>query len=105
GTALCLPSQWGALYPGWRRWVLSFNPGLSGATAGSYVEAIARFARLYRVDPRLVLSVVAAESAFQPGAVSGAGAIGLGQLMPDTGAGLGVSDPYDPVDNLRGAVC
>jgi hypothetical protein len=42
------------------------------------------------------------ESAYRPSAVSSAGAIGLGQLMPETARDLGV-DPRDPAQNLDGA--
>jgi soluble lytic murein transglycosylase-like protein len=66
-----------------------------------WAPAIERAAREARVDPRLLASLVWAESAFNPGAVSGAGATGLTQLMPGTAAGLGV-DPRDPVQNLAG---
>ena len=53
------------------------------------------------VDPRLLAAITQAESGFNPGALSGAGAMGLTQLMPGTAAGLGV-DPTDPVANLDG---
>lgn len=45
---------------------------------------------------------IAIESAFDPGARSHVGAIGLGQLMPDTARVLGV-DPHDPEQNLHGS--
>jgi hypothetical protein len=50
----------------------------------------------------LFRSNIAVESAFNPEAESQVGAIGLGQLMPDTADALGV-DPHDPEDNLRGS--
>lgn len=50
----------------------------------------------------LFRACVETESAFNPGAVSDKGAIGLGQLMPATAAKLGV-DPHDPAQNLDGA--
>jgi soluble lytic murein transglycosylase-like protein len=53
----------------------------------------------YGLPRKLVHSVIAAESAFQPKAVSPKGAIGLMQLMPATAATLGV-DPNDPVQNV-----
>lgn len=51
----------------------------------------------------LFTAMISAESAFDPTAVSSAGAMGLGQLMPETAAGLGVHDPFDPAQNLDGA--
>jgi len=53
------------------------------------------------VDPRLLAAITQAESGFNPGALSAAGAAGLTQLMPGTAAGLGV-DPTNPVANLDG---
>jgi soluble lytic murein transglycosylase-like protein len=53
-------------------------------------------------DPALVKAVVANESGFDASATSSAGAAGLMQLMPETAAGLGVSDRYDPKQNVAG---
>ena len=64
----------------------------------------AKAARYRFVDPRLVMSVVAAESSFKPAAVSSCGAMGLGQLMPATARGMGIRDPMDPIQNLYGCV-
>jgi len=53
----------------------------------------------YGLPRKLVRSVIAAESAFQPKAVSPKGAIGLMQLMPATAHSLG-ADPHDPAQNV-----
>ncbi len=58
----------------------------------------------YKVPPALVKAVIAAESAFDPLAVSHRGAQGLMQLMPDTAAGLGVENAFEPRENVRGGV-
>lgn len=50
----------------------------------------------------LVHAVITAESSYDPGAVSHAGAVGLMQLMPATAERYGVTDREDPVQNLRG---
>lgn len=54
------------------------------------------------VDPALVKAVVQTESAYDPSAVSGAGAKGLMQLMDGTAKSLGVSNALDPVQNVLG---
>lgn len=66
-----------------------------------YVDEIAAAARTTGVDPRLLASVAWSESGFAPNAKSGAGAVGLMQLMPATARGLGV-DPLDPGQALVG---
>lgn len=67
------------------------------------IDALARrVAAEYDVAPELVLAVIAVESAWQPEAVSHAGAQGLMQLIPETAERFGVRDPFDPEQNVRG---
>jgi len=54
------------------------------------------------IDPSLLKGLVSQESGFDPNARSGAGAVGLTQLMPGTAAGLGVTNPLDPAQSLQG---
>src|ERR1700733_10647801 len=56
----------------------------------------------YHLDPDLINSVIHAESGFNPRAVSPKGAQGLMQLMPQTASHLGVTNSFDPGDNLEG---
>jgi len=67
-----------------------------------YRNDIASAARATDLDPWLVASVVQTESAFDPRAVSRAGAAGLMQLMPSAAAEHEVHDVFDPAENLRG---
>lgn len=61
-------------------------------------------AEKYGVPVDLALAMISAESGFNPNAKSQVGAIGLGQLMPATARGLGVKDPYNPVQNADGSM-
>jgi len=82
--------------------------GLSGAaaeapTAPGDIDAIIQEASAkYGVDPALVRAVIRVESGFDPNAESHAGAKGLMQLMDATAKSLGVSDSFDPVQNVHG---
>lgn len=68
----------------------------------SYESIIRQAGEQYGVDPTLVKAVIQAESGFNPNAESSAGAKGLMQLMDGTAASLGVTDSFDPVQNVNG---
>ena len=59
-------------------------------------------AEKYGVSESLLKGIAKAESNFNPKDVSSAGAIGIMQLMPDTAKEMGVTDPYDPRQNILG---
>lgn len=81
---------------------------LSGSStskkAGSFESIIQKASAKYGVDADLVKAVIQNESAYDPEAVSSAGAMGLMQLMPATAASLGVENPLDPEENIEGGV-
>jgi soluble lytic murein transglycosylase-like protein len=72
--------------------------------AAAYDALIERHAVTHGVRPELVRAVIQVESGFNPRARSRKGALGLMQLMPRTAADLGVEDPLDPAENIRGGV-
>ncbi|MEB3197294.1 MAG: lytic transglycosylase domain-containing protein [Candidatus Sericytochromatia bacterium] len=90
--------------------VLSAEPAgsrgaaIEGGHGGPYRGLIETLSQRHGVPAWLVTNVMRAESAGNPMATSPAGAQGLMQLMPQTAAELGVSDPYDPAQNLEGGV-
>jgi hypothetical protein len=91
------------LLPHYKAAAKFFNPNLTDEQSETFATAILRSSIQNGVDPRLVVAVIACESSFRPDVVGKKGEIGLGQLKPETAAGLGV-DPYDPVQNIDGCV-
>ncbi len=73
-----------------------------GTTRERFEPLIQAHSARYALRPELVRAVIQVESGYNPRARSPKGAMGLMQLMPATATYLGVSDPYDPNDNIRG---
>jgi soluble lytic murein transglycosylase-like protein len=78
------------------------GPATPIAAPAKIRDLVARTAHELGIDPQLVMAVIAVESAFNPRAVSPKNAQGLMQLMPETAARFGVSDPFDEKENVRG---
>jgi hypothetical protein len=84
------------------QFIAGYNRRLSAAQAQLMAEAILGISQNWGVDYRLITAVVAVESSFRSDAIPSSGAIGLGQLKPATAKWLGVSNPFDPLENLAG---
>jgi soluble lytic murein transglycosylase-like protein len=69
---------------------------------GAYSSLIAEAAAKYSVSPALLSAMMQNESGGNQYAISPAGAMGLMQLMPGTQRDLGVTDPFDPRQNIMG---
>ena len=67
-----------------------------------YGEIITGAAQRFEIDQDLIRAVIHAESAFDPYARSPKGAMGLMQLMPATARLVGVKNPWEPTQNIRG---
>lgn len=80
------------------------KPQTGSIKSAPFEASITEHARRERVAADLVRAVIQVESAFNPIAVSSRGAMGLMQLMPATAVELGVVNPFDPDQNIRGGV-
>jgi len=69
-----------------------------------YDPIVQACARQYNVPADLIHSIIRAESAYDSRAISPKGAVGLMQLMPETATQYGVSDRFDPTENIAGGV-
>ena len=84
--------------------VRATKPLVPNARSAKYEASISEHSLRMGVSADLVRAVIQVESAFNPSAVSNRGAMGLMQLMPATARELGVSNPFEPHENIRGGV-
>ncbi len=78
----------------------SAAPVSTGTGTGQYAALIQAYAAKHGIDPKLVRAVIQTESGGNPRAVSPAGAMGLMQLMPANIQEAGISDAFDPEQNI-----
>lgn len=83
-----------------------FDPVVAPAKSISAIpkvfkEMVEEAARQHDLDPNLLHAMIKVESGYNPRALSAKGARGLMQLMPDTARRFGVSDAYNPQENVR----
>ncbi|MBP3924092.1 lytic transglycosylase domain-containing protein [bacterium] len=74
------------------------------APKAQVLDIVSKVSKKHGVDEKLVNALIKQESGFNSKAKSKAGAMGLMQLMPATAKSLGVTDPYNPMQNVEGGV-
>lgn len=75
------------------------------ALTSSQIEQMIRNEAISQgLDPNLAVAIAKTESSLNPNAVSNTGAQGIFQLMPATAASVGVTNPFDPAQNISGGI-
>lgn len=87
-----------------KKFILLQNKRIDEKTAEEIATNIVNFCSQYDVDAKLITALIARESRFNPNIVSSSGAQGLGQLLPSTAKEVGVEDPFEISQNVRGTV-
>jgi len=84
------------------RTVVRPHPAPVRVASPALKDTVDRIAQQNQLPPNLVHSVIQVESNYDPNAVSSKGALGLMQLVPSTARRFGVSNAFDPADNIQG---
>lgn len=88
----------------YRGYIFKCNPRLNMRDLDEITTSLLYYSQKHNVDPRLVISMIIAESDFDPRSTSNKGAMGLGQIMPDEARDHGVANPYDVIQNVRTSI-
>jgi soluble lytic murein transglycosylase-like protein len=99
-----LSAEGARVFPMYKNFIANHNKRLTEQKAGDIAYAVLKFSEKMDMDPRLMVALIIAESDFRPEITSSAGAMGIAQLMPDEVQRLGLTNPYDPVQNIAGSV-
>lgn len=92
------------IYAPYRSLVRRWNRRLSDSDVDKITTSILYFSDRNNIDPRLPVAMIIAESDFDLYSTSHSGAMGLCQLMPENAREFGISNAYDPVQNIGAAV-
>lgn len=76
----------------------------SSSAVSELDRIVGKYAKMFEVDPYLIKAMINQESGGNVNSLSDAGAQGIMQLMPDTAASMGVTDPYDMEQNIMGGI-
>jgi len=95
-----LPARARAVFGAYHAAIHKLNKNLSDEDLDTITNSVLYFSDQNDVDPRLIVAMIIAESDFHIFSHSHAGAMGLGQIMPEEARRLGVTDPYDPEQNI-----
>jgi soluble lytic murein transglycosylase-like protein len=90
--------------PDFNSFIHSHNPKLQIQTVKKIAQNVKKYSDENNVDPKLVLALMARESSFRSNVVSKSGAIGLGQLKMATARDMGVGNPFNIIENIKGTV-
>jgi len=85
-----------------KNFISGYSKRLDDGEAQAMADSLVKYSQIYNVNPKLVCALISRESGFNRFAVSSSGAEGLGQLLPSTAQGLGVEDPFDIDQNIKG---
>lgn len=85
------------------RYVSSRAKKISQDDARTVAEAILKYSQQYDINPKLLTGMIERESGFDPTCVSPSNAQGLAQLLPSTAAHIGIRDPFDLDEGVKGA--
>lgn len=85
-----------------KSFILSHNPKIQISLINNIIKNVKKYSKENNIDPKLVIALMAKESSFRTSVVSTSGAIGLGQLKRGTALEVGVKNPFNPIENIKG---
>jgi membrane-bound lytic murein transglycosylase MltF len=85
-----------------KSFILTHNPKINNLLMNKIITNVNKYSQENNLDPKLIIALMAKESSFRVSVVSTSGAIGLGQLKRKTAMEVGIKNPFNPVENIKG---